>query len=461
MEVITEQTTSDGYTDVCTIADVFNSNGGGFNVSGNPVFMSLQYGRLGQGTWTIDIFVPVGTGTLLAGTTGVKFRSFTSGQPAVVSAALAERSEPGFAIGAGGQSAVSSNLTAPVTIGNDTGAQTALTVTEIYTTAANGRVFIGALMQNPIAGNIVALHVNAQGKGTTVTGNGYRGIEVDTQDLSGLVVNKSITNAVNNGAGLIRITCPGHTFATGDEIAIYGVVGTTEANNSWTITVIDVNTFDLIGSAFVHGYVGGGTATNRPYSIGVYVAVQPLLDRGGLQGNAVNADDCDGFAAQNVGTHLATDAYYLAASPLIAGSAWVTGFAIDANCNTAIGIARGGATISQYGIDFNGGAYGLGAIRLPNNVEVVGRNAAGSADVAMFKLNGSNLLEFDAPVFLPDGVDVAMGTVTGSHFPFAANEKLGFWGQTPVVQQVLATGAGHTVDDVITFLQLVGLCRQS
>jgi hypothetical protein len=39
--------------------------------------------------------------------------------------------------------------------------------------------------------------------------------------------------------------------------------------------------------------------------------------------------------------------------------------------------------------------------------------------------------------------------------------KIGFYGATAVAQQVLATGASHTVDDVITFLQTVGLCKQS
>ena len=41
------------------------------------------------------------------------------------------------------------------------------------------------------------------------------------------------------------------------------------------------------------------------------------------------------------------------------------------------------------------------------------------------------------------------------------SDKLGFHGATPVVQQVLATGAGATVDDVIGFLQTIGLCKQS
>jgi hypothetical protein len=38
---------------------------------------------------------------------------------------------------------------------------------------------------------------------------------------------------------------------------------------------------------------------------------------------------------------------------------------------------------------------------------------------------------------------------------------LGFWGVTPIVQAVLATGAGATVDNVITALQNLGLVKQA
>jgi hypothetical protein len=38
---------------------------------------------------------------------------------------------------------------------------------------------------------------------------------------------------------------------------------------------------------------------------------------------------------------------------------------------------------------------------------------------------------------------------------------IGFYNVTPVTRQLLATGAGHTVDDVITALQNLGLLRQS
>lgn len=71
---------------------------------------------------------------------------------------------------------------------------------------------------------------------------------------------RTITGAANNGSGLIRITAAGHGFTTGDEITIYNVGGTTEANETWTVTVIGANTFDLQGSAFTNTYTSGGSA---------------------------------------------------------------------------------------------------------------------------------------------------------------------------------------------------------
>jgi hypothetical protein len=70
---------------------------------------------------------------------------------------------------------------------------------------------------------------------------------------------KAITGAEDNGAGLIRVTAIGHTLVTGAVVSIYGVVGTTEANATWTVTVIDDDTLDLQGSTFTNEYVAGGT----------------------------------------------------------------------------------------------------------------------------------------------------------------------------------------------------------
>jgi hypothetical protein len=72
---------------------------------------------------------------------------------------------------------------------------------------------------------------------------------------------KTITGAANNGSGLIRITSTAHGFSTNDRIEIASVVGTVEANGKWTVTVIDADNFDLVGSTFVNAYTSGGTAT--------------------------------------------------------------------------------------------------------------------------------------------------------------------------------------------------------
>jgi hypothetical protein len=60
-----------------------------------------------------------------------------------------------------------------------------------------------------------------------------------------------------------------------------------------------------------------------------------------------------------------------------------------------------------------------------------------------------------------EGHNITAGTTTGTKIGTATGEKLGFWNATPVVQQVLATGASATVDNVISLLQTLGLCKQS
>lgn len=69
----------------------------------------------------------------------------------------------------------------------------------------------------------------------------------------------TITGAADNGAGLIRITVASTaTLTTGESKTISAVTGTTEANGTWLITVINGTTFDLQGSTFANAYVSGG-----------------------------------------------------------------------------------------------------------------------------------------------------------------------------------------------------------
>ena len=61
--------------------------------------------------------------------------------------------------------------------------------------------------------------------------------------------------AATNGSGLIRSPRPMATnWSTGDIVNILGVLGTTEANGSWTVTVISMTTADLQGSTFSNTY---------------------------------------------------------------------------------------------------------------------------------------------------------------------------------------------------------------
>lgn len=219
-------------------------------------------------------------------------------------------------------------------------------------------------------------------------------------------VNKTISNAVDNGSGLIRITATGHGFTTGDGIGIYGVTGTTEANAVWVITVIDANTFDLQGSAFSNAYVSGGTATNRSMMYGVRVIFQPTLDRtdAGAAPGAFN-DDLTAFAVQNSASGpagKATDAFYLAGSPGITGPAWVNAYATDADSNYFF---RAVGTAYTAGIDLSSASYD------------------GSAPA----------------IALGPAGNISLDTATGTKIGTATSQKLGFFNATPVVQNTSTT----------------------
>lgn len=73
---------------------------------------------------------------------------------------------------------------------------------------------------------------------------------------------QAVTGAVNNGSGLIRLTVPSTSmYITGSAVSVYGVGGTTEANASWKVTVVNATTLDLQNSAFTHIFTSAGTIT--------------------------------------------------------------------------------------------------------------------------------------------------------------------------------------------------------
>lgn len=70
-----------------------------------------------------------------------------------------------------------------------------------------------------------------------------------------------LSAVANNGSGLVRVTRAAHGFSTGDSVTVADVSGVPGANGTFAITVIDANSFDLVGSSFSGAYVNTGWAS--------------------------------------------------------------------------------------------------------------------------------------------------------------------------------------------------------
>lgn len=79
------------------------------------------------------------------------------------------------------------------------------------------------------------------------------------------VTYRFISDAVDNGSGLIRLTV-GNTngFITGQRVIVQEVDGVTAANGNWTVTVVNETQIDLDGSVFAGAYSSGGYVINAP-----------------------------------------------------------------------------------------------------------------------------------------------------------------------------------------------------
>jgi hypothetical protein len=62
--------------------------------------------------------------------------------------------------------------------------------------------------------------------------------------------------------GVVRLTVASTAaMTTGQQGLVQGVTGTTEANGTWILTVIDATHVDLQATTYVHAFTGGGTIT--------------------------------------------------------------------------------------------------------------------------------------------------------------------------------------------------------
>lgn len=102
--------------------------------------------------------------------------------------------------------------------------------------------------------------------------------------------------------------------------------------------------------------------------------------------------------------------------------------------------------------------FGDISTNLDDNSLSIMLQAIASTQGDFLPLSGGSL---SGDITLQNGVDIIAGTTTGSNIGTATNQKLGFYGATPIIPPVLATGAGATVDNVITALQNLGLVTQT
>lgn len=165
------------------------------------------------------------------------------------------------------------------TIGNADGART-------FTNLMSANVGVNSLggcaadIQYAIGSTSISYWISSGGAGYTASVNGLKTMGGDISSAAfaqggtdALALRQTVTGTANNGSGLIRITV-GSTYlwTTGDTAIVASVGGTTEANGTWTITVIDATHVDLQGSAFTNAWTSGGTisvTTNTVYLAGL------------------------------------------------------------------------------------------------------------------------------------------------------------------------------------------------
>lgn len=283
-----------------------------------------------------------------------------------------------------------------------------------------------------------------------ISGSDYYGVNIAGTNTVGM----SAQVGVNNGTGYTAKIYNGYNGGTGYDFYANGAstttrqgfsahdFGTNSANNiGFLANVVNIGA----GKAYSFYALNGDIFTAQSVQRHLYGAGTHVTKLGGNLSN-------DKLQFQsNAGTAIAefkgdgTSLFY--GNPQIGETNGVIGKAIVMDGN-------GAATTLSLNFKSNGFTNYIQSVGNQLFINATGNFYLRSAGVNVVKMNSNSLI-------LEDGKNLAVGTVTGSKIGEATTSKLGFWGKTPVVQQILATGSGATADDIITFLQNIGLCKQS
>jgi len=217
------------------------------------------------------------------------------------------------------------------------------------------------------------------------------------------------------------------------------------------------------------GNVDNTSDANKPVSTAQQTAIDArLLLTGGTLTGTLNARD---ILPSTGGTYaLGSSSFrYLTGFFSAINVSGSTGIAFNTNNSSAVGSSSVYAS-NVFGIrhTFNTTAFIDGTTA--GQMAFTGNLAAASNYGSDLGTAGGAFATVRAGVFRADyavglafaaGSNIQIDTATGTKIGTATGQKIGFWNVTPVVQQVLATGVAHTVDDVITLLQTLGLARQA
>ena len=114
-KTLINQNTADNYTDTggANINSVYQSRGGWVTLP-STVYAQIQHSpegaQQGQEQWSEEFVLPSGAHYLQPGLIGIRFRSFTTGNPIAVSAALFFKDEPAMQLGGSGISTPSTSV---------------------------------------------------------------------------------------------------------------------------------------------------------------------------------------------------------------------------------------------------------------------------------------------------------------------------------------------------------------
>jgi len=117
----------------------------------------------------------------------------------------------------------------------------------------------------PVPAGDTRITENSRTRSTQMTGEPPNGLNTQPGTDPNAVTYRTVTNAVDNGSELIRLTlATTNGMITGQTVTVQDVGGVTAASGNWTITVINTTQIDLQSSSFSGTYTSGGYVVNNP-----------------------------------------------------------------------------------------------------------------------------------------------------------------------------------------------------